>query len=342
MKKVWHLSLLLLSLLMLGGGIKALLGYWQYDEVVPNIAQMMLHQVSADDIRASVREAIAADNPADARMYLGLAKNFGYAIDPAEFEADLKRLESPLNTARRTATEFASGFVDGEASTGAGVAGAMVSDFTVVGDARDLWEQYQRYTKGEPVNELIVTLAGVGVGLTAASVASAGAATPAKAGTSTTKLAARTGHLTENFQKLLLKQGMDVFDYKTFLLASRAEKSLDGVSKAALKAYNPQAIRALQQTAEEVNNIRKASSTADALHLLKYVDNADDLAHLEKLTLKYGEATKGIMKFLGKSAITSLRVLRKSVELFVSILVTLISFSASVMSLAAFRTISSA
>ncbi len=41
----------------------------------------------------------------------------------------------------------------------------MTSDFTVVGDARDLWEQYQLYAKGEPVNELIVTLAGVGVGL---------------------------------------------------------------------------------------------------------------------------------------------------------------------------------
>lgn len=340
--KIGKLILLLVSLLMLAGSIKALLGYWQYDEVAPNIARMMLHQVSEGDIRASVREAIAADQPADARMYLGVAKTFGYAIDPAEFEPELQRLESPLNTARRTASEFASGFVDGEASTGVGVAGAMVSDFTVVGDARDLWEQYQHYAKGEPVNELIVTLAGVGVGLTAASIASAGAATPAKAGTSTTKLAARTGRLTEDFQKLLLKQGMDVFDYKTFLLASRAEKSLDGISRAALKAYNPQAIRALRQTAEKVNNIRKASSMADALHLLKYVNNADDLAHLEKLTLRYGEATKGIMKFLGKSAITSLRILRKSAELFVSVLAAVISFIASAVSLAAFRTVSSA
>lgn len=335
--KTGKLLLLMVSLLMLAGSIRSLLDYWQYDEFAPDVAQMLLHQVSADDIRASILEAIAADHPDDARMYLSLAKTFAYDIDPAEFEAELERLESPLNTARRTASEFASGFVDGEASSGAGVAGAVVSDFTVVGDARDLWEQYQHYAKGEPVNELIVTLAGVGVGLTAASIASAGVATPAKAGTSTTKLAARTGRLTKNFQKLLLKQGANVFDYKAFLFAARAEKSLDGVGKAALKAYNPQAVRALKQTAEQVNNIRKASSTADALHLLKYVDNADDLARLEKLTLKYGETTKGIMKFLGKSAITSLRVLRKSVELFISMLAALISFVASVMSLAAFR-----
>lgn len=30
------------------------------------------------------------------------------------------------------------------------------------------WEQYQLYAQGKPVNELIVALAGVGVGLTAA------------------------------------------------------------------------------------------------------------------------------------------------------------------------------
>lgn len=322
---------------MLVGSLKALLGYWRYDEFAPDIARMMLYQVSADDIRTSVREAIAADNPADARMYLRLAKTFGYALDPAEFEAELANLESPLNMARRTATDFASGFVDGEASSGAGVAGAVVSDFTAVGDVRDLWEQYQHYAKGEEVNELIVTLAGVGVGLTAATVASMGAATPVKAGTSTTKLAARTGRLSKNFEKLLLKQGMNVFDYKAFLLTARAEKNLDGVSKAALKAYNPQAVRTLKQTAEEVNNIRKASSTADALYLLKYVDNAEDLTRLEKLTLKYGETTKGVMKFLGKSAIASVRVLRKSVELFVSILITLVSFAASAISLTTFR-----
>ncbi len=335
--KIWNFSVLLVSLVLLVGSLKALLNYWQYDEMAADVAQLMLHQVSAEDVRQQVQEAIANNNPADARMYLSLAHTFGYAVDPAEFEAELQRLESPLNTARRTVNDFASGFIDGEASSGAGVAGAITADFTVVGDARDLWAQYQLYAKGEPVNELIVTLAGVGVGLTAATVASAGAASPAKGGISTTKLAARAGKLTPGFQRFLLRQGSDVFDYKGFLLAARAEKNLDGISKAALKAYNPQATRALQQTAEQVNNIRKASSTADVVHVLKYVENGEDLIRLEKISLKYGTNTKGIMKFLGKSALGTVRVLRKTTELFISVLASLVSFIAFFVSLSGIK-----
>lgn len=330
--KIWNFTLLLISILLLAGSIKALLDYWQYDEVAADVAQMMLHQVSADEVRQQVQEAIANDNPADARMYLGLAQTFGYAVDAAAFVAELQGLESPLNTARRTVNDFAAGFVDGNADSSAGVAGALTSDFTVVGDVRDLWEQYQFYAKGEPVNELIVTLAGVGVGLTAATVASAGVATPAKGGVSTTKLAARAGRLTPKFQKFLLRQGSDVFDYKAFLLAARAEKNLDGIGKAAVRAYNPQATRAIRQTAEQVNNIRKTSSTADVVHLLQYVDDGQDLARLEKLSLKYGVETKGIMKFLGKSAIGTVRVLRKTGELLISAVATLVSFIAFLVS----------
>lgn len=338
--KIWNYLLLLVSVLLLAGSLKALLDYWQYDEIAADVAQMMLHQVSDEDVRQQVRDAIAHDNPADARMYLRLAGTFGYAVDPVEFEADIQRLESPLNTARRTANDFASGFMAGEAESGAGVAGALTSDFTVVGDARDLWEQYQLHAKGEPVNELIVTLSGVGLGLTAATIASAGASTPAKGGVSTAKLAARTGRLTPKFQKFLLKQGNDVFDYKAFLLAARAERNLDGVSKAAIRSYNPQAVQAIKQTAGRINNIRKASSTADVVHLLKYVDSGDDLVRLEKLGLKYGTETKGIMKLLGKGAIGSIRVLRKTAELFISLIAVFASFLATLVSLGNFGRIS--
>ncbi len=337
--RIWNLTLFVVSVLLLAGSIKALLDYWQYDEIAPDIAQMMLHEVSAEQVHQQVEESIAKDNPADARMYLRLAQTFGYPLDTAAYEPRLQELESPLNSARRSVSEFASGFVDGTAESGAGVAGAITSDFTVVGDVRDLWEQYQLYAKNEPVNELIVTLAGVGVGLTAATLASAGTVTPAKGGVSTTKLAARAGKLTPDFQRYLLKQGSDVFDYKGFMLAARAEKSLDGVGKAATKAYNPQAVKALTQTAEQVNNIRKASSTTDVVHMLKYVDSGEDLMRLEKLSLKYGAETKGVLKFLGKSAIGSMRVLRKTVELLISLIATFVSFLATLASLGNFRRI---
>lgn len=325
--------LLLVSFVLLVGSLKALLDYWQYDEVTSDVATLMLHQVSNEQVKAHVQQAIADDKPDEARMYLSIAKTFGYALDPAQFEADLQRLESPLNTALRNGKDFASGFVGGSSDSGAGVAGAITSDFTVIGDARDLWEQYQLYAKGEPVNELVVTLAGIGVGLTAATVASAGSAGAAKGGVSTFKLASRTKRLTPAFQKYLLRIGSKVFDYKAFMEAARAEKSLEGVSRAATKAYNPAAIKMLEETSSQANNIRKASSTSDAIHLLSYVDNAEDLGRLEKLSLKYGTETKGILKLLGKGAISTMRVLRKSAEFIISIIATLVSGLASLFSL---------
>ena len=331
--KLWNGLLLVVSGALLIGSVKSLLGYWQYDELPADIPKLMLQQVNAGQVKVSIQEAIDNGQPEDARMYLQLAQTFGYNIDPAPYEQQLQALESPLNKAVRGAKDFANGFVDGKGESGAGVAGAVTSDFTVVGDVRDLWEQYQLYAKGQPVNELIVTLAGVGVGLTAATMASSGIAAPVKGGVSTTKVAARLGHITPDFQKVLLKQGTNVFDYKAFMNIAQAEKSMDGIRKAAVRAYNPNALRALGQTAEQVNNMRKASSTADTVRLLRYVDNGDDLVRMEKLTVRYGAQTKGIMKFLGKSAIGTMRVLHKSMELLVSAIASALSMLSSLVSL---------
>lgn len=336
MKRLTYFVLTLISLLLLAGSARLLLADWQYDEIAPDVVQMMLHQVSTEQLRETVRAAIQADDPKEARLYLGLAQTFGYPLAAAEFESELQRLESPLNQARRTVNDFASGFLDGQGDSTASVAGAVTSDFTVVGDVRDLWEQYQQYAKGEPVNELIVSLAGVGVGLTAATLASAGAAGPVKSGVSTTKLAARTGHLTGSFQRFLLKQSMDVFDYKAFLLALRGEKSVENISQAAVRAYNPQAVDALTHTAGHINRIRKASSTADTLHLLQYVENGDDLIRLEKLAVQYGPQTRGILKLLGRSAIGTVRVLRKSGRLLVEIAGVLLSAIATLVTFSGF------
>lgn len=325
----WGLwSVRLAATLMLVGSLKAVLDHWQYIELPVDIPQLFLQQVSVDTLRQQVEQAITENRPADARLYLQLAQTFGYPLDPHGYEARLRELESPLNTALRSVTEFGGGFLAGNADTAAGVAGAVVSDFTVVGDVRDLWEQYQIYAAGGTVNELVVTLAGVGAGLTAATVVSAGVASPAKAGVSTAKLAARTGRLTPAFQKFLLRQASGVFDYRAFLQAVRVEKGLDGVRRAAVRAYNPQAAQALQRTATQVGNLRRATSTSDTLHLLQYVDNADELARLEKLGLQYGVQAKGILKLVGKAAIGSFRVLRKTADLFISLAAALASFLA--------------
>ncbi|HMT94791.1 hypothetical protein [uncultured Thiothrix sp.] len=274
--------------------LTAVFKYWDFTEAPVDIAVLMTKTVKPADLEAQVEASIQSDNPEDARMYLSLAKTFGYSLDVARFIPQIEALETPWQVTRRQATQFANGFIDGSGETGAGIAGAVTADFTVIGDARDLYEQYQNLQAGKDVNELMTALAGVGVGLTALTVLSSGTAAPIKTGSSTLKLATRANRLSPKMQSVLLKQATDLFDYKAFLLATRGEKNLDNLRQAAMKAYNPKALKALSETAEQVNSIRKSTSLVDTLDILRYAESADDLRHLEKLSVKYGTETKGI------------------------------------------------
>ncbi len=315
--------------------LTAVFKYWDFTEAPVDIAVLMTKTVKPADLEAQVEASIQSDNPEDARMYLSLAKTFGYSLDAARFIRQIEALETPWQVTRRQATQFANGFIDGSGETGAGVAGAVTADFTVIGDARDLYEQYQNLQAGKDVNELMTALAGVGVGLTALTVLSSGTAAPIKTGSSTLKLATRANRLSPKMQSVLLKQATDLFDYKAFLLATRGEKNLDNLRQAAMKAYNPKALKALSETAEQVNSIRKSTSLVDTLDILRYAESADDLRHLEKLSVKYGTETKGILKLLGMSALRTVRLLRHATELIVAALASLISLLASLIVLSA-------
>ncbi|TXH78809.1 MAG: hypothetical protein E6Q85_01100 [Thiothrix sp.] len=315
--------------------LTAVFKYWDFTEAPVDIAALMTKTIKLTDLEAQIEASIQSDNPEDARMYLSLAKTFGYSLDAARFIPQIEALETPWQVTRRQATQFANGFIDGSGETGAGVAGAVTADFTVIGDARDLYEQYQNLQAGKDVNELMTALAGVGVGLTAITVLSAGSTAPIKTGSSTLKLATRANKLSPKMQSVLLKQATDLFDYKAFLLATRGEKNLDNLRQAAVKAYNPKALEALSETAEQVNSIRKSTSLVDTLDILRYAESADDLRRLEKLSVKYGSETKGILKFLGKSAIGTVRLLRHATELVVAALASLVSLLASLIALSA-------
>lgn len=330
-----RLILLAISFSMLVFSLLQVLNYWQYDEKLQNIAALMQRDVTAADIEQQVQQAIQQDNPEDARMYLALADTFGYQLS-GDYEAQLAALENPLNSTLRQTGRFIDGFLDGEADSGAGVAGAITADFTVVGDVRDLKEQYDLYAQGQDVSELIVTLAGVGVGLTAATVVSAGSAAPVKSGVSALKIAGRSGKLTPKLQKMLLRQGRSVFDYPSFLRSVKSEQTIDGVRRAAVRAYNPQAISALGETAQQVNNVRRSTSTLDTIQLLRYVENADDLRRLENVSGRYGGLTRGIMRLVGKGAIGTVRVLRHATELFVSLVAGVVSLLATLLSVGSF------
>jgi hypothetical protein len=302
----------------------AVFKYWEFDYLPVNVAALMTKTVKPAELEAHIETAIQNDNPDEARLYLNLAQIFGYSINATQFLPRIEALETPWQVARRQTEQFADGFIEGSAETSAGVAGAVTADFTVIGDARDLYEQYQNLQAGKEVNELITALAGVGVGLTAITVLSSGSAAPLKTGASTLKMATRANKLSPKMQAVLIQQA-----------TTRGEKNLDRLHQAAVKAYNPKALEALSETAQQVNSIRKSTSLVATLEILRYADSVDDLRRLEKLSLKYGAETKGILKLLGKSAIGTVRVFRHATELVIAALASFIALLASLIALSA-------
>jgi hypothetical protein len=332
MRKFFKRFFLLLSLGTFVASLYSVSRHWDYQTTLVDIGKQLHLKVSAVDIEKEINAALEQGEFDNARMYLKLAKQHQFPIDTQRYTHIIETEDTRLARLTKNASKFANGFISGKSSSAAGIAGALGADFTVVGDVRDLHHEYKKLQKGEDVNKLIVALSGVGVGFTALTVGSLGTAAPAKSGISLIKLAAKTRRLSSRFQKQLLKLGKNVFDWKLFsrlVKEARQSKSitqgLKQIPRAARQAYHPKAVEPLKVIATQVNNVRKSTSVADTLHLLKYVETTDDLRHLEKVSLKYGTQTKGIMKLLGKGALRTVRVLRKTAELLWSLIGSVLS-----------------
>lgn len=299
--------------------------HWDYQETLLDISKELRLKVNDSEISNEIQSAIDNSEFDDARIYLQIAKSNNYSIDYKNYLQQLHQKDNGFKRILTNVSNFADGFIQGDGSNMAGIAGAVSADFTVVGDVRDLRKEYSKYHQGKDINELIVILSGTGIGLTALTVGSLGTAAPAKTGTSLMKIAVKSQRLTRGFQKQLMQLGRNVFNWPAFTRVLKQNNSISSVRRAAKQAYHPEAIEPLKKIATQVNSIRKSSSAADTLHLLKYVDKTDDLIRLEKVTVKYGSQTKGLLKLLGKAAFRTVRVLRKTTALIVSLIFSVVS-----------------
>ena len=319
MKKTFRKLLLLLSLGAFAVSISSVLQHWQYQDTLVDISRVLKLKVDGSQIEAEIETAIQNSEFDDARTYLQIAQENNYLINFEKYQSEIEQQDTQIKKITSKVTNFVSGFAKGEGSDMAGLAGAVTADFTVVGDVRDLRREYNNYSEDKNVNELIVLLSGVGVGLTALTVSSMGTAAPAKTGTSIVKAAVKMNRVTARFQKQLIKLGRNAFDWPLFRRSIKQDKSIKNFRVAIKQAYKPKAVTPLKRIAAQINGIRKSTSTVDAMHLLKYVENTDDLRRLEKISLKQGAKTKGLMKLVGKGALRTVRVLRKTAALMFSL-----------------------
>jgi len=261
-----------------------------YETIEPDIAKELSAKVNQDYLAKHIQIAIKTENFDDVQMYQNLAKILDINLN-AHIQEKIVQESTIVKQSWRNLKAFGSGFISGKSDSAVGIGGSITSDMTLYGDLRDLKAEGTKYSNNEPYDKCILQLSALGVGLSATQILSVGVTTPLKVGVSLMKVAKKSGKLTKPFMKIISKKLSKTIDMKV------------------LKSYNPKRIAKninitpLKELLDEIGSIKKFTSTADTIALLKYADNIKDLRKIHKLSKTYKANTKGVLKVLGKRAL---------------------------------------
>ena len=185
-------------------------------------------------------------------------------------------------------------------------------ELTPVGDVNALRRNFQAWATGDPVDNLEVGLAVVGLGATGAAVFTGGGSLTVKAGTSALRVARRTGNLTKSFQAALLKQfralGFQWGKVPAWLVRGNGIDEL---------VRNHEALSRFRTTVADLGRIHhETGSYAGTISLLRHIDSPAEADRLARLVEAGGQRARAAIEVLGKSR--ALRTTRRLSDAVVS------------------------
>jgi hypothetical protein len=298
------------------------------------LADRALHR--SFDAALATREIETALSAGDADLassFVELAQARQVALDPG-LTARVAAAVADAETVSHAADSFARGLLSGEPDDMVGLAGTALGDLFVVGDIRDAVREGVRYAKGEPVDEIVLGLACVGLAITAGTYATLGAGTPARVGLSVAKAARKTGRLSADMAQWLGRSLRGAVDW------GRLKSAISGASlaepavavRAAREAVKFERVGGLMRAARNVGEIQAKAGSRAALDALKIAESPRELARVARLAEKSGGKTRAILKTVGRGAIALSAALIDLGVWIVGALVTLLGFFASLKS----------
>jgi hypothetical protein len=288
------------------------------------IAREIDEKVTAPAIEAKIEAALARNDIDEAAMYAELATQFQRPIR-TDLVEKIKAETAAAPTAQRNAMEFGAGFFKGEGTTVAGLAGAVSSDLTVVGDLRDIVHEGGLMIAGQPYSEIILGLATVGVAATGATIATGGGALPAKLGISALKVAKKAGTLTIGLGDALgraLRQSVDFGELGGVLRAAATMDSA-AVRDAAAKTVRRVSDGDLARMVGDARHLGEIAGPGETVRLMKYANSTDELSELATMSTRFGRTTRGVVELTGRA---SLRAFKTGVRVLSVILENLYAF----------------
>ncbi|MGV8939176.1 MAG: hypothetical protein ACOH2J_18820 [Allorhizobium sp.] len=310
MQKVWRL-IGILPLIMLAmvaceyavAGYRTGVAYGFIDPV--RLAQYRLYTADTGRFVTEIEQAIDNQDYAYAEELYDLGLRYGHDLPP-----DLKE-RAQANFARRayaSGSRALRGFVFGSVDSGEEIAGSVTSDLVGVGDLRDFSVQGYNYMAGNDYDPLLLGLATVGLGLSAATYGSVGMTAAPDAGLSMFKNAYRARKLSRPLTAYLAKSTEKLVDTGVLKaeLKSAAGEGLSGIGRmrqAAAKSVDRQAAKSLMNDAEVLGDIGKTGGAKGAMAALALADGPKDLRKLQRVSKAFGGESHAVLKFLGRAVL---------------------------------------
>lgn len=266
------------------------------------VASYLLDRRTAGDYAAAAERALADKDEDLAASVALLAADRGMAL-PAELAGRIKAAQDEASA--RVGTDAWNGFISGDAPNEAALAGAVAADLTGVGDVRDLYQQASKYLSGEEVDPLVIGLATVGLGLTAATVATLGGTAPEKAGVSTLKAVKRAGRLSPLLAREVGVVAANALDGEALRLAgtSLARFDLAAARGATGRILKPAAVETITGLGSDVATIGGNAGYRATVAALGTAKSTEEMGVIARLSSRFGAATRAVL-VLGGTAFT--------------------------------------
>lgn len=310
-----RLGLVLLFLTVAGLGLAYVTGFGFTIPIEKAVQADISAVASADLINQKIVAALEKDDVDEADMYVEVARFMNYEL-PLETLKKLEDAHALSATVVRNTWEFGEGFATGHGDTNASLAGAVASDLTVVGDVRDIAAEGTKMLKGEPYSELILGLSVVGIGVTAATIATGGGGVIAKAGISLMKAARRTNRLTAEFAETLTKLSSEAVNMPLLRQTLRQTDLTDlKRTEEVFTAYgrNVRAAR-LMPVLSRLGELNNTVGPAETVRLMRFVKTTENLDDVTDMTKRFGIKSRGIIELTGKAALRSFKTSFKLLE----------------------------
>jgi len=266
-------------------------------QIEASLTRAMAREVTLAWLLPRLQEAILQEDLMQLDLLLGLALDHSIAL-PRDLVLDIQAINDAATGFLARSTGCGACAIDITACETLTQIGACALPFelTPAGDLNALRRAGGDYLAGEDIDRLDVGLAIVGLGATGAVVATGGTSYSMKAGASLLRMARRLGTITAPLAARLSTLVGDAVRWDRLGdLATLRIGPADMVDAAKLSE--------LGELGASLRRVADNTSVAEAVSLLRHVDNAPDAARLARVSDAMGTKSRGAFEVLGKTRV---------------------------------------